>query len=63
MGERPLHFREIPDGKADFEALYHDLIMEVANKYPGESRHLTAKRYIRERETPNPDLVAAADSN
>jgi hypothetical protein len=27
-------------------ALYNDLIMCVGNKYPGESRHETAKRYI-----------------
>ena len=29
---------------------YHELIMEVQNKYPDESRHETALRYIRERE-------------
>lgn len=29
---------------------YNDLIMEVQNKHPGESRHETAKRYIHERE-------------
>jgi hypothetical protein len=33
------------------EALYHELLFEVANKYPGESRHDTARRYIRERES------------
>jgi hypothetical protein len=27
-----------------------DLVMAVANKYPGETRHETAKRYILERE-------------
>ena len=32
------------------EELYSELIMEVSNKYPGESRHETALRYIRERE-------------
>jgi hypothetical protein len=30
--------------------LYNELIMEVATKIPGESRHNTAKRYITERE-------------
>ena len=30
----------------DFKALYYDLIMQVGNKHPGESRHDTAKRYI-----------------
>ena len=29
---------------------YYDLIMEVAQKWPEETRHETAKRYIRERE-------------
>lgn len=27
-------------------ALYHDLLYQVASKFPGESRHDTAKRYI-----------------
>jgi hypothetical protein len=31
-------------------AAYLDLIMQVANKWPGENRHDTAKRYIVERE-------------
>jgi len=30
---------------------YEELIYQVATKYPGESRHDTAKRYIHERET------------
>lgn len=29
---------------------YHELIMAVAKKYPGETRHQTAIRYIQERE-------------
>ena len=33
-----------------FSDLYFDLIHQVEKKYPGESRHETAKRYIRERE-------------
>ena len=28
------------------EAQYYDLIMQVENKFPGESRHDTAKRYL-----------------
>lgn len=32
------------------ERLYHELLYEVASKYPGASRHETARRYIRERE-------------
>ena len=30
---------------------YFDLIMEVGKVYPNETRHQTARRYIRERET------------
>jgi hypothetical protein len=33
------------------EALYNELLYAVAKKYPGESRHDTALRYIRDRET------------
>ena len=43
---------------------YHDLIMQVQSKWTGESRHDTAKRYIIQAETPNPDQAAAAgDTN
>lgn len=38
---------------------YHDLIFQVGNSWPNETRHETAKRYIIERETPNPDACAA----
>ena len=33
-----------------WKRLYHELIMEVASKYPNETRHETALRYIREAE-------------
>lgn len=32
------------------EAKYMELIMAVGNKYPGETRHQTALRYIRQAE-------------
>jgi hypothetical protein len=35
---------------AEAKRNYMDLIMSVANKYPNETRHETAKRYIQERE-------------
>jgi hypothetical protein len=35
------------------EVQYNELIMAVGNKYPGETRHETALRYIREAETNN----------
>jgi hypothetical protein len=44
---------ELRDAYAEVERLraaYLDLIMQVANKWPGENRHDTAKRYIVERE-------------
>lgn len=34
----------------DYEALYFDLIYQVGNKYAGESRHETAKRYLQRAE-------------
>lgn len=39
---------KLPDGgdARDYKAMWLDLIMQVGNKYPGESRHETAKRYI-----------------
>ena len=37
------------------EARYHELVLAVANKYHGETRHETALRYIREREMPKDD--------
>lgn len=41
-----------PSGEGeDYKALYYELIMEVANKYPGETRHETARRIIRQRES------------
>lgn len=35
----------------EYKKLYNELIFEVCNKWPGETRHETAKRYIRERES------------
>lgn len=54
-------FRECSKLVEELSEKYNDLIYQVATKYPGESRHDTAKRYIKERETPNPDQCGAAD--
>ena len=35
---------------AELEAQYYQLILAVGHKFPAESRHQTALRYIRERE-------------
>lgn len=45
-----------PSGAGEDAARYEELIYAVARKFPGESRHETALRYIRERE-------AAANEN
>jgi hypothetical protein len=39
---------------------YHDLLLAVESKYPGETRHDTAHRYISEREK-NKDMGAKKD--
>lgn len=36
----------------DIARKYNELLYAVAKKYPGETRHETALRYIREREQP-----------
>jgi len=47
----PVEFaRQLERELAEAKRNYMDLIMSVENKYPNETRHETAKRYIRERE-------------
>lgn len=46
---------------AAYKTLYFELLYEVARKHPGESRHETARRYIRQAETPSNAACAAAD--
>ena len=41
------------------EEKYHELIMAVESKCPSETRHETALRYIRDRETMKVDAIAA----
>lgn len=38
--------------KKELEAKYYELLYAVGNKYPGESRHETALRYIKDAEAP-----------
>ena len=38
-------------------ALYHELLYAVCSKFPGESRHQTALRYILEREDKPPEAA------
>ena len=42
----------------DYKALYHELIYAVASKYPNESRHQTALRYITRAETSSGEASA-----
>ena len=44
----------------DYHDLYLELIYAVATKYPGESRHETALRYIREREQGGREVAASS---
>jgi hypothetical protein len=37
---------------AELSEKYHELLMAVERKFPGESRHQTALRYIRRAEEP-----------
>lgn len=39
--------REMEDGEIDFEKAYYQLLNEVVDKIPGESRHESAIRLIR----------------
>lgn len=50
---------EVAKLEAENEA-YHELIMGVENKYPGETRHETALRYIRERENQEQRVAMSA---
>jgi hypothetical protein len=45
---------------AELNAKYQELLYEVVNVHPNESRHETALRYIRERETPQNEASAVA---
>lgn len=43
---------DTPTQESATQALYHELLFAVANKHPGETRHETALRYIRQAENP-----------
>lgn len=51
---RPTHesneLARLNDALQQLSAKYDDLLMQVETKHPGESRHDTAKRYIRNAE-------------
>lgn len=68
-GELRQAFRETRDAlvaaieeKEKLGDLYQELLVAVANKYDGETRHDTALRYIRERESQcsGPGIAALA---
>jgi hypothetical protein len=41
-----------------WEGLYADLLMQVGNKHPGETRHQTALRYLKAAEKPSGEFDA-----
>jgi len=53
---------ELQQALAAAEGKYHELIMAVARKFPNETRHETALRYIRqaEQQATEPGVVKAA---
>ena len=46
----------------DFQEKYNELIMTVATKHPGESRHQTALRYIKNAEIGSNHKTASQDN-
>ena len=42
--------RRVEREETDWSKLYHELLYAVGNKYPGETRHQTALRYIQNAE-------------
>ena len=52
-----------PSTGVDYKALYRELLYAVASKYPGESRHDTALRYIRDREILRDTTPRTADKS
>jgi len=46
---------------AELERKYHELLFSVGNKYPHETRHETALRYIKQAEISSHDAVRAKE--
>lgn len=44
-------------GESGYKEAYYELLLAVQTKHPGESRHQTALRYIRDRETISSDTA------
>jgi hypothetical protein len=57
-----LHWRELQARLAEAERQYMELIYAVGRKFPGETRHQTALRYIQQAETAEVHAAMAADS-
>lgn len=51
-GKRQQEPQQQSDARVDYQALYFDLLMLVGNRFPGESRHDTARRYLLAAERP-----------
>ena len=48
------------DERDSIYALYHELVFCVSNRYPSETRHQTAKRYLLEHESTLSDIAVQA---
>lgn len=53
----------VPDAMQELADKYHELLWAVAHKFPGETRHETALRYIREAECQKAALAAQENLN
>jgi hypothetical protein len=58
---RALEAAAKPVTSRDVSELYYELLYAVARKFPNESRHETALRYIREAELPTSQTGASAE--
>ena len=62
-----LEWSQFTDARTERELelarLYDELIMQVQMKYPGETRHETALRHIRQAEAPSDNAPQQADTD
>jgi len=61
LNERIREAAAKPVASRNVSELYYELLYAVAKTFPGESRHETALRYIREAELPTSQTGASAE--
>lgn len=62
LGKHLNELKSRVDGLEATSMLYHELLYQVVNKHPNESRHETAKRIIHQHENQNNSPEAASRS-